>query len=49
MQIADYILITIIALLFLLAVRYSIKHRHSCCGDCSKCSCCQACKRKEKK
>lgn len=49
MQIADYVILAIIAVLLVLAIRYSVKHRHRCCGDCSKCSSCRACERNGKK
>jgi len=49
MNIVDYIILAVIAVLLVLAIRYSLKHKHSCCGNCSNCSACQSCTRKEKK
>ncbi len=42
MNLIDYILIAVIALLFIAAVRSSVKKK-GCCGDCSKC--CKNCKK----
>ncbi len=47
MNIADFIILAVIAVLLFLAIRYSIRHKHRCCGDCSKCSSCGACSRKD--
>lgn len=49
MQIIDYIILAVIAVLLVFAVRYSFKHRNSCCGDCSHCAGCQSCTRQDKK
>lgn len=47
MQIIDFILLAILAVLLVLAVRYSVKHRNQCCGDCSRCAQCHACSQKQ--
>ncbi len=49
MQLADYIILAVIVVLLVLAVRYSVKHKHSCGGDCAHCAGCQSCVQKDKK
>lgn len=45
----DYLILAAILVLAVFAVRYALKHRNKCCGDCSNCSQCQSCNREEKK
>jgi len=49
MRIVDYVILAVIVVLLVLAIRYSLKHRHECCGNCSGCAACKSCNRKNKK
>ncbi len=49
MQLIDYAILAVIAVLLVFAIRYSYRHRKECCGDCSRCSSCHSCTRKNKK
>jgi len=44
MQFLDYCILAVILVLAFFAVRYSIKHKGKCCGNCSGCSGCSGCK-----
>jgi len=46
----DFAILLVVAVLFLIAVRYAWRHRnHSCGGDCGACPYHQQCGKKEKK
>ncbi|HEX3037729.1 MAG TPA: FeoB-associated Cys-rich membrane protein [Oscillospiraceae bacterium] len=44
MHFLDYCILAVILLLAFYAIRYSIKHKGKCCGNCSGCPGCAACK-----
>lgn len=46
MSLIDYVILAAIAALVVLAVRYSIRHKNHCGGDCSHCAGCQGCDHK---
>lgn len=49
MGLVDYLILAGVVLLAAFAVRYSIRHKNSCCGDCSHCHDCEACERDRQK
>jgi hypothetical protein len=49
MNIADYVILFIVAVLLILAIRYAAKHRNQCGGSCSNCPYGKECGRKERK
>lgn len=47
MNLWDYLILAGIVVLAVLAVRYSIRHKNSCCGDCTQCHGHESCNRKK--
>lgn len=43
MQFLDYFILAVILVLAVFAIRYSVKHKHKCCGNCSGCTGCSGC------
>lgn len=43
MQFLDYLILAVILVLAVFAIRYTVKHKHKCCGNCSGCTGCSGC------
>ena len=49
MKPVDFLILAVLAVLFVLAVRYAFRRRNQACGDCSSCPYHASCTKKEKK